>query len=220
MSLVSLQEELMQLHAQREDIFKTIKEAMSFLETTPVGLRGSLVDEEGFPRDDCDLYAVRRARHTVNCAQNDLKAIEATMFEKLEQLHMAKRETTTMEEVVNESKQRDMLAEKKRAIQRCMSAKKPFVRVVSVREGSPAAEAGLTAGHCIVQYGEVDAEVVRSQGLGEMARVTSSHEGKTLQVWVRSHDDSVSEAMELFIVPQRWAGEGLLGCMFEPIALT
>lgn len=53
-----------------------ITSAMSYLNSTPVGLNEPLVDSEGFPRDDLDLYAISGARHTVACVQNDLRAIE------------------------------------------------------------------------------------------------------------------------------------------------
>lgn len=40
-----------------------------------------LVDAEGFPRNDIDVYQVRHARHEINCLQQDLsdlmKEIEA-----------------------------------------------------------------------------------------------------------------------------------------------
>ncbi|CBH13636.1 proteasome 26S non-ATPase subunit 9, putative [Trypanosoma brucei gambiense DAL972] len=222
MSGTLLKEELLQLDNKRRSIMRDIEEAMTFLNSTPVGLRGSLVDSEGFPRDDCDLYAVRRARHTVNCGHNDLKSIEATIHEKLSQLHEECRGEA------EEQMQRDKMKKKSEDDQRrrdelkqVMSSKEPFVRVVDVATGSPAEEGGLICGHLIVQYGDVDAEKVLEGGFGEMARVTSSYEGQMLRVWVRSpSDDDCGGARELFIVPQRWRGEGLLGCTFEPMKLN
>ena len=35
------------------------------------GVSGPLVDDEGFPRGDIDLYAVRQARNKYVCAQTD-----------------------------------------------------------------------------------------------------------------------------------------------------
>jgi 26S proteasome non-ATPase regulatory subunit 9 len=35
------------------------------------GVSGLLVDDEGFPRGDIDLYAVRQARNKYVCAQTD-----------------------------------------------------------------------------------------------------------------------------------------------------
>jgi hypothetical protein len=35
-----------------------------------VDMQSSLVDAEGFPRNDIDIYAVRNARHTIACKKN------------------------------------------------------------------------------------------------------------------------------------------------------
>jgi 26S proteasome non-ATPase regulatory subunit 9 len=39
------------------------------------GLKGSLVDSEGFPRADIDVYNVRHKRHRFACLQTDLKEV-------------------------------------------------------------------------------------------------------------------------------------------------
>lgn len=47
------------------------------------GVAGPLVDDEGFPRGDIDLYAVRQARNKYACAQTDhqevMRKIEEAM---------------------------------------------------------------------------------------------------------------------------------------------
>lgn len=57
------------------------------------GLSGNLIDEEGFPRADVDLYQVRDARHKLVCFQNDHKAlmkqIEEELFSLHEKIHVA-----------------------------------------------------------------------------------------------------------------------------------
>ncbi len=40
-----------------------------------VGMKGALVDREGFPRGDVDIYVVRTARQKVLCLQNDHKSL-------------------------------------------------------------------------------------------------------------------------------------------------
>lgn len=50
--------------------------ALAVLQTQKnVGMSESLVDHEGFPRDDVDVYAVRQARNTVSTRRNDLKKL-------------------------------------------------------------------------------------------------------------------------------------------------
>ncbi|ORC83607.1 putative proteasome 26S non-ATPase subunit 9 [Trypanosoma theileri] len=230
----TLREELLSLDAQRLTIVQAMEEAMAFLDTTPVGMHAPLVDEEGFPRDDCDLYAVRKARHTVNCGKNDLKSIETAMHEKLALLHEKNQEEAKQQmqqagkkseedEKDQQEKKRKIEEEERKKRIREISGKTPFVRVVSVAMGSPGAEAGLTAGDLILQYGSLDAAGISLHGWEEMGRVTSTHEGQMLTVWIRreegeeqGEENVVNEARELFIVPQRWAGGGLLGCAFEP----
>ena len=49
----------------------------------PAGLKGPLVDAEGFPRADIDVYRVRHQRHRFACLQTDhqrmMKQIEAIL---------------------------------------------------------------------------------------------------------------------------------------------
>lgn len=40
-----------------------------------IGMREALVDSDGFPRNDIDVYQVRHARHQINTLQNDLKSL-------------------------------------------------------------------------------------------------------------------------------------------------
>lgn len=48
------------------------------------GVKGSLVDEEGFPRADIDLFEVRKFRNRLACLQTDhctvMKKIEAGLL--------------------------------------------------------------------------------------------------------------------------------------------
>ena len=40
---------------------------MNFKMLTHEGMEDALVDEEGFPRSDIDVYQVRHARHNIRC---------------------------------------------------------------------------------------------------------------------------------------------------------
>ncbi|RNE99929.1 26S proteasome non-ATPase regulatory subunit 9 [Trypanosoma rangeli] len=222
-STSSLREELQRLDGQRAELMRQVVEAMEFLGTTPVGLTAPLVDADGFPRDDCDLYAVRRARQVVNRGRNDIKAIETSMHEKLAVLHeesqeKAKQQMERDDEARRKGKADTVEHERRMCLVHEMFKKPPFVRVVMTAAGSPGGLAGLTAGDLVVQYGEVDAAAVAARGFGEMARVTANHEDKMLSVWVkrRSGEGVAEDLVELFLVPKSWAGDGLIGCEFEP----
>ena len=51
------------------------------------GLRGNLVDAEGFPRSDIDVYEVRKARHDLACLQTDHQALMKKIEQGLYSLH-------------------------------------------------------------------------------------------------------------------------------------
>ncbi len=47
------------------------------------GIKGRLVDDEGFPRDDCDILEVRKQRHRFACLQTDYSALMKEIENKL-----------------------------------------------------------------------------------------------------------------------------------------
>lgn len=51
------------------------------------GLTGKLVDEEGFPRADIDLYAVRGARHRLHVLKTDYMEVRDQIEKELHALH-------------------------------------------------------------------------------------------------------------------------------------
>lgn len=51
----------------------------------PAGLRGALVDADGFPRADVDVYRVRHQRHAFAVKQNDHRAVMRRIEELLPQ---------------------------------------------------------------------------------------------------------------------------------------
>merc|ERR1719430_371920 len=64
-----------------------------------------LVDEEGFPRSDIDVYQVRHARSNIRSKGNDLISIVARIETGLHSLHAQARETCQDGRVVNNQKE-------------------------------------------------------------------------------------------------------------------
>ena len=119
-----------------------------------VGMDGSLIDAEGFPRSDIDLYAVRTARNRVICKlfffsflfsffffrilahhgshlcqlglRNDHKIVMAAVEKKLHDIHAEARESG---KATNEQTAR----------QSGVPVSKAFAKINSVTDGSPAA---------------------------------------------------------------------------------
>ncbi|XP_030634270.1 26S proteasome non-ATPase regulatory subunit 9 isoform X1 [Chanos chanos] len=195
-------EDVQRLIKKKDEIEEQIKAYYDVLEDQgDVGMDGPLVDVEGYPRADVDLYQIRTARHSISCLQNDHKAIMLEIEEALHKLHArekAKRQQD-QEEVQPEATVRDL------------PLPSPFARVDSVAQGSPAHQAGLLVGDEIIEFGSVNSG--NFQNLQNIASVVQHSEGKPLSVAVIRNGGKV----HLGLTPQRWAGRGLLGCNLVPL---
>lgn len=84
----SRKEQVKKLISRKDEIEKTINDhGQVLIANQNVGLKESLVDEHGFPRNDIDVYQVRQARHAIICLQNDLKALLKEIEEGLIAVH-------------------------------------------------------------------------------------------------------------------------------------
>lgn len=84
----SHKDEVMELLTKKEKIERAINDFGHILAANKnVGMAESLLDAEGFPRADIDVYAVRQARHEIICLQNDLKAIMKEIEQGLINVH-------------------------------------------------------------------------------------------------------------------------------------
>lgn len=222
----SLKERLTQANQQRHALEKTIADAVALLNATPVGLHGPLVDEEGFPRGDVDLYAVREARHTLATATNDLHDVEDLLYQLLGDLHEATAESAKqqmeLDDAIHAQRRREVEAlQRKQEQLAAMRQKRPFLVVENVGEGSPASNAGLRVGDAVIVIGSMDAAAFSARQLPGLAKEVSENEGLIVPVWVLrslgSSNKEHHEVLELPLVPQRWRGEGLIGCKLAPV---
>nr|XP_044989035.1 26S proteasome non-ATPase regulatory subunit 9 isoform X1 [Jaculus jaculus] len=196
------------LMRRKEEIEAQIKAYYDVLESQKgVGMNEPLVDREGYPRADVDLYQVRTARHNIICLQNDHKAVMKQVEEALHQLHARDKEKQA----------RDMAEAHREAMSQRLgstensTAPQAFAKVNSVSPGSPASLAGLQVDDEIVEFGSVNTQ--NFQSLQNIGSVVQHSEGKPLNVTViRSGGKH-----QLRLVPTRWAGKGLLGCNIIPL---
>ncbi|KAB1255261.1 26S proteasome non-ATPase regulatory subunit 9 [Camelus dromedarius] len=198
--------DIQELIRRKEEIEAQIKANYDVLESQKdVGMNEPLVDREGYPRSDVDLYQVRTARHNIVCLQNDHKAVMKQVEEALHQLHARDKE-----------KQARDLAEAHREAtnhgqSQGLSPSQAFAKVNSISPGSPASIAGLQVDDEIVEFGSVNTQ--NFQSLHNIGSVVQHSEGKPLNVTVIRR----GEKHQLRLVPTRWAGKGLLGCNIIPL---
>ncbi|XP_016411494.1 26S proteasome non-ATPase regulatory subunit 9-like isoform X1 [Sinocyclocheilus rhinocerous] len=185
---------------RKDDIEEQIKAYYDMLQTQAgVGMDAPLVDVEGFPRADVDLYKVRTARHNISCLQNDHKAIMVDIEEALHNLHATAR-------VKHEKDETEM-----EVTEPTVSLPAPFALVDAVTQGSPAFQAGLRVGDEIIEFGSINTQNFRN--LRDVASVVQHSEGKSIRVGViRSGQEE-----HLNLTPKQWSGRGLLGCNLVPL---
>ncbi|XP_068846123.1 26S proteasome non-ATPase regulatory subunit 9 isoform X1 [Capricornis sumatraensis] len=198
--------DIQELIRRKEEIEAQIKANYEVLESQKgIGMNEPLVDCEGYPRADVDLYQVRTARHNIVCLQNDHKAVMKQVEDALHQLHARDKEKQA----------RDLAEAHREALSRDQSqGRSPaqaFAKVNSVSPGSPASIAGLQVDDEILEFGSVNTQ--NFQSLQNIGSVVQHSEGKPLNVTVMRR----GEKHQLRLVPTRWAGKGLLGCNIIPL---
>ncbi|ESO93880.1 hypothetical protein LOTGIDRAFT_182313 [Lottia gigantea] len=188
-----------ELKQRREDLEKEVTELTDVLETQKgVGLDGPLIDNEGFPRNDIDVYSVRHARHNIICLQNDHKEVMKEIEELLYQIHAEARDKQTNEAM-------DI------SVHKTVREQEPFVKVDRLDPGSPAFDGGIQVGDEIIKFGSVEKE--NFTGLPCIGTVVQHSKGKPLNITVLRD----GEIVKLTVKPDKWSGRGLLGCNVVPI---
>ncbi|XP_072456653.1 26S proteasome non-ATPase regulatory subunit 9 isoform X2 [Notamacropus eugenii] len=174
-----------------------------------VGMNEPLVDIEGYPRADVDVYQVRTARHNIICLQNDHKALMKQVEDALHQLHARGKEKQARDAA---EAQNEALSQGQGPSQSLsQNPPRPFAKVNSISPGSPASNSGLQVDDEIVEFGSVN--VHNFQNLQNIGTVVQHSEGHPLNVTVLRR----GERLQLRLVPIRWAGKGLLGCNIIPL---
>ncbi|XP_015234292.1 PREDICTED: 26S proteasome non-ATPase regulatory subunit 9 [Cyprinodon variegatus] len=186
---------------KKDEIEEQIKAYQDVLEDQGVGVDGPLVDAEGYPRADVNLYTIRDARHNISCLQNDHKAIMAEIEEALHKLHAREKA----------KREQDEAGSQQEAMEQQPTLPPPFAKVDAVTGGSPAFKAGLKVGDEVIEFGSVNTN--NFQNLQNIASVVQHSEGKPLRVAVIRDGQKV----QMSLTPQRWSGRGLLGCNIIPV---
>ena len=166
------------LMAQKSNIEAELETHVSILKANNVTMQTPLVDVEGFPRADIDIYAVRGARVRIIELRNDLKAVMDAVGKALEGIYDPS--LTSQQSTQNDSSSEPPL--------------KPFAKVDGVAPGSPAAEAvriyrmyiyirnetrcfqALQRGDLVVKFGQLDESSFKSNSLQPLANLVAENE--------------------------------------------
>ncbi|XP_046751073.1 26S proteasome non-ATPase regulatory subunit 9 isoform X1 [Diprion similis] len=198
MEVEQAKERLLELIKAKDKLESDIQGYKQILDCNHVGMNDPLVDSDGFPRDDVDVYQVRHARHKIICLQNDHKTVMRQIETGLHQVHSMSGSQTQQPEPSVNSVEENTLSE-------------PFLKVNLVSSASPAELAGIEVGDLIVEFGSIDSRNFRS--LKDVGELVESSKYKPIFVKIKRGLNTVV----LTLVPKPWSGKGLLGCNVIPV---
>ncbi|GBN23478.1 26S proteasome non-ATPase regulatory subunit 9 [Araneus ventricosus] len=185
---------LVNIIGKRDTIEAEILNLLAELKKQNVTMTEPLVDEEGYPRSDVDVAAIRHIRHEIICKQNDCKELTRRIEEELYALHAEEKITPSAS---------------------CLNVRevsfKPFARVDLVDENSPAQKADLRVGDLLVKFGSL--KYRNFENLSAVARLVTENLRKPIHVNVLRCD----KVVPLILIPDEWSGNGYLGCRIQPI---
>mmetsp|Transcript_61772 Transcript_61772/g.108193 ORF Transcript_61772/g.108193 Transcript_61772/m.108193 type:complete len:218 (-) Transcript_61772:84-737(-) len=214
--MVEVSEDMKKLMGEKDSLEAEIKSLEDYLtEDGMPGLSGGLIDEEGFPRADIDIYAIRKARNRFACAQTDYKEVMKKIEAGLLALHSQSRVA-----VPRGAPAAGLPAESEDAAmggaEEVQLPPPPFAWIDEVTAGSPAQEAGLAIGDHICRFGSVsrDATGDLNSCFAAIRELVPRSVGSPIEVLVLRGRPPVKAVLTL--TPRRWAGQGLLGCHMTP----
>ncbi|KAG8809714.1 putative 26S proteasome regulatory subunit [Serendipita sp. 399] len=205
---MAARERALTLVSRKEALESELSAQFSILSSNQSTMNTPLVDKEGFPRADIDVWAVRHARVRIIELRNDLNALVDEMALALAAVGPADASSASSNTQTGTSTN---------AIEASQENLSAFAKVDGVAPGSPAATAGLRREDEILSFGRLNARdfAQAPRSLQPLAALVAEYENRPLDVVVR-RDGSV---LTLSFTPRSgWGGRGLLGCHIVPVS--
>ncbi|KAF6757332.1 hypothetical protein DFP72DRAFT_890887 [Ephemerocybe angulata] len=193
----SPREQARKLMDQKSNIEAELEAHFTILKANNVTMDTPLVDREGFPRADVDIYAVRGARKRVIELRNDLKWNMEEMAKVLQVIYALPAD-----------------GEESGAVEvEVVEKPTPFAKVEGVAPGSPARDAGMLQDDQIIKFGGLSHKSFEAGSLQPLVSLVGANENRPISITVlRSGESKV-----LSLTPRKgWGGRGLLGCHIVP----
>ncbi|RNA31922.1 26S proteasome non-ATPase regulatory subunit 9 [Brachionus plicatilis] len=212
MNTSSHYEFLVQKKADIEDQLNEYNEIL--IREKNIGMTEELVDKEGYPRSDIDIYKVRLARQQINRLKNDYNSLLVEIEKELINIHSKFNEEDRPGEFVEKT----IPLSNEQIIEH-----RPFAKITQVDPKSPSSEAGLETDDEIIQLGPFT-HLNTQKSLAEIGDHVRKSENKIILVKIQRNDNG-NESMAangkkkiiVKLVPKKWSGHGLLGCKIVPI---
>ncbi|KAI0927158.1 hypothetical protein AcV5_007768 [Taiwanofungus camphoratus] len=181
-------DEVRALMARKENIEAELDAQLSILKANSSTLNSPLLDPEGFPRSDIDVWAVRHARVRIIELRNDLSALMDTIM-------------TALQGVYNPA---SILKSEEAEVE---------MKSSPVTELQPFAK-GLMRDDLVVSFGSLTRASFSSTSLQPLADLVAAQENREISVQILRPPE---ETITLRFTPRSgWGGRGLLGCHIVP----
>jgi len=221
--MAAMSDEFREAIADKDRLESKIEALQDYLNQPGMpGVSESLIDSEGFPRADIDIYAVRKARNELACAQTDHKAAMKDIEQRLYALHAESRvdvprrppAAPAMDGVeANRSALSEPAADSRPVASFEVKIPQPFALIDDVAEGGPAQESGLRVGDYVCSFGGISrAESDLAACFAQVQQLVPQSAGTSIELVVLRGAEHVT----LSLVPKTWSGRGLLGCHLKP----
>lgn len=200
---------VMQLIQEKDRIESEIREQTAILETNHVGMHEPLVDQDGFPRNDIDVFKVRHARHQIICLQNDHKNIMKRIERGLADVHADLLVSNVENQQVNvatTSSNGQMNGHSNGDNVRNYVNETCFATVGFVNNGSPADMAGLCEYDEIIEFGSINHQNFRD--MTQIMDLVGHSVNQRINVKIRRNNS----VLNVTVIPKPWLQPGLLGC--------
>ncbi|TGZ57020.1 26S proteasome non-ATPase regulatory subunit 9 [Temnothorax longispinosus] len=202
MELQEAKDHVLQLMKEKDKIESDLRALKEVLDSNHIGMDEPLVDSEGYPRQDINVYQVRHTRHKIICLRNDHKDVMKKIEEGLHRVHALGGASKAEESIADipDSQETEGL--------------EPFLRVNLVSPGSPAETAGIQVEDLILEFGSVHCRNFKS--LIDIGKLVENSRYKTVNVKIKRGSNTIV----LSLIPRPWVGKGLLGCNVIPVEVV
>jgi len=185
---------------------------LSILRENNCDMTTPLVDSEGFPRADLDIYAIRSARTRIVELRNDLKYAMDEIEKALQKVYDPSLAPPAVS--LAPPAPADAPSTTSTPTEESLS---PFARVDGVAPGSPAAHAGLRREDLIIKFGHLTTASFSASSLEPLAELVGRNENRELLLQVLRDGQ---ELLLQFTPRKGWGGRGLLGCHIVPYSAS
>eukprot|EP01035_Chromulina_nebulosa_P021499 gene21499-27843_t len=176
----------------------------------PPGLTDPLIDSDGFPRSDIDIYNIKSKRNRLAVLNTDHKNI----MKQIEQLlPIVYEELNNNNNVITAGNDRLIQESFTQTSEEYKSINtiKPFAKIDEILQESPARLCGLLDNDLLISFGDITSET--TDPLAAIPSLVRQNINKSIILVIQRN----GIIMNIDIVPKVWSGRGVLGCHITPI---